>query len=81
MINVLADQYLYNIQSYLPESINLQLFDPARGLPSDLEKAHAMLIRTVIPINKQTLPNIPKNLTFIGTGSSGTDHVDLKYLA
>lgn len=81
MINVLADQYLYNIQSYLPESINLQLFDPAQGLPSEVKKAHAMLIRTVIPINKQTLPNIPKNLTFVGTGSSGTDHVDRQYLA
>ncbi|MDZ7658454.1 4-phosphoerythronate dehydrogenase [Fodinibius sp.] len=80
MINVLADQYLYNIQSYLPESVNLQLFDPAQGLPSEVEQAHAMLIRTVIPINKQTLPNIPKNLTFIGTGSSGTDHVDSQYL-
>jgi erythronate-4-phosphate dehydrogenase len=81
MINVLADQYLYNIQSYLPESINLQLFDPAQGLPPNLEKTNAMLIRTVIPINKQTLPNIPKDLTFIGTASSGTDHVDSQYLA
>jgi erythronate-4-phosphate dehydrogenase len=81
MINVLADQYLYNIQSYLPESVNLQLFDPTQGLPSEVEQAHAMLIRTVIPINKQTLPNIPKDLTFIGTGSSGTDHVDSHYLA
>ncbi|WP_445666479.1 4-phosphoerythronate dehydrogenase [Fodinibius sp. AD559] len=81
MINVLADQYLYNIQSYLPESVNLQLFDPAQGLPSEIDQAHALLIRTVIPINKQTLPNIPKNLTFIGTGSSGTDHVNRQYLA
>ncbi len=81
MINVLADQYLYNIQSYLPESINLHLFDPAEGLPSQVKQAHAILIRTVIPINKQTLPNIPKDLTFIGTGSSGTDHVDSQYLA
>ncbi|NIT61163.1 MAG: hypothetical protein GWN00_34655 [Aliifodinibius sp.] len=80
MINILADQYLYNIQSYLPESVNLQLFDPAEGLPGDVEKAHALLIRTVIPINKETLPNIPKNLRFIGTGSSGTDHVDRQYL-
>ncbi|MEL7832470.1 4-phosphoerythronate dehydrogenase [Fodinibius sp. Rm-B-1B1-1] len=80
MINVLADKYLYNIQAYLPESVNLQLFDPAQGLPTEVEQAHAMLIRTVIPINKQTLPNIPDQLQFIGTGSSGTDHVDQSYL-
>lgn len=81
MINVLADKYLYNIQAYLPESINLQLFDPARGLPTENDQAHAMLIRTVIPINKETLPTIPSQLQFIGTGSSGTDHVDNEYLA
>jgi erythronate-4-phosphate dehydrogenase len=80
MINVLADQYLYNIEAYLPESINLQLFDPARGLPAEVDQADAMLIRTVIPINKQTLPNIPSQLQFIGTGSSGTDHVDKQHL-
>lgn len=80
MINVLADQYLYNIQSYFPENINLQLFDPSKGLPAELPEAHALLIRTVIPINKQTLPSIPSQLSFIGTGSAGTDHVDLAYL-
>lgn len=80
MINVVADKYLYNIKAYLPENINLQLFDPARGLPTEIDQAHAMLIRTVIPINKQTLPTIPSQLQFIGTGSSGTDHVDAVYL-
>lgn len=80
MINVLADKYLYNIKAYLPESIKLKLFDPARGLPTEVDQAHAILIRTVIPINKQTLPNIPSQLQFIGTGSSGTDHVDIIYL-
>ncbi|MGM0545911.1 MAG: 4-phosphoerythronate dehydrogenase [Bacteroidota bacterium] len=81
MINVLADKYLYNIQAYLPESINLQLFDPARGLPAKVDQAHAILVRTVIPINKKSLSTIPSQLEFIGTGSSGTDHVDQQYLS
>lgn len=80
MINVLADQYLYNIRSYLPENINLQLFDPVKGLPSEISEAHGLLIRTVIPINKQTLPHIPKNLSFMASGSAGTNHVDTHYL-
>lgn len=80
MINVLADKYLYNIRAYLPESINLQLFDPADGLPTSIDQADALLIRTVIPINKKTFPSIPSQLQFIGTGSSGTDHVDQSYL-
>ncbi len=79
MINIFADRYLHNITTYLPSNINLNLFDPANGLP-DLESAHALLIRTVSPINKQTLPNIPTQLKFIGTASAGTDHVDINYL-
>jgi erythronate-4-phosphate dehydrogenase len=57
----------------------LQLYDPAQGLP-DLDGASALLVRTVSKLNAQTLPNIPKTLTFIGTGSSGTDHLDREYL-
>lgn len=79
MINVLADRYLYNIKSYLPENINLTFYDPSGGLP-ELQSAQALLIRTVNPINKQTLPNIPRHLSFVGTGSAGTDHVDINYL-
>jgi erythronate-4-phosphate dehydrogenase len=80
MINVLADQYLYKIKSYLPKSINLTLFDPVKGFPKNLNEAHGLLIRTVIPFNKQTVPNIPSQLEFVGTASAGTDHVDNIYL-
>lgn len=80
MINVLADQYLYNIRSYLPENINLILFDPANGLPSELAHADALLVRTVINIDEQTIPEIPDSLKFVGTASAGTDHVDVNYL-
>lgn len=80
MINVLADQYLYNIQSYLPENINLTFFDPAKGFPAEINSAHALLVRTVIPVDKQTLPDIPEGLQFVGTASAGIDHVDTDYL-
>jgi erythronate-4-phosphate dehydrogenase len=80
MINVLADQYLYNIRSYLPENIKLSLFDPAKGFPSEVNSAHALLVRTVIPVDEQTLPEIPKNLEFVGTASAGMDHIDVDYL-
>jgi len=80
MINVLADQYLYNIQSYLPENIHLTLFDPIDGLPPELSKTDALLIRTVLNIDEQTMPKIPDSLAFVGTASAGTDHVDINYL-
>lgn len=80
MISVFADQYLYQIAHFLPDQVELHLFDPANGLPDGLAEAHALLIRTVNPINEKSLPNIPDKLSFIGTGSSGTDHVDQDYL-
>lgn len=80
MINVLADQYLYKIQSYLPNDINLTLFDPAKGFPKELNEAQGLLIRTVLPVNKETIPEIPTRLEFIATASAGSDHVDINYL-
>lgn len=80
MISVFADQYLYQIDHFLPDQVELHLYDPANGLPDGLPEAHALLIRTVNPINEKSLPNIPDKLSFIGTGSSGTNHVDQDYL-
>ncbi|SHE79424.1 4-phosphoerythronate dehydrogenase [Fodinibius roseus] len=80
MITVFADQHLYKIASFFPDSIDLILFDPSEGLPDDLHRAQGLLIRTVNPINPRTLPEIPGSLSFIGTGSSGTDHVDRDHL-
>jgi len=79
MLNVLADKYLYNIESHIPKDFNLRLYDPAQGLPK-LDDINALLIRTVNKINKQTLPKIPPALSFIGTASAGSDHVDIDYL-
>ncbi len=79
MINALADQYIYNIQSFLPNEVDLTLFDPANGLPQ-LDDADALLIRTVNPITRESLPQLPPRLSFVGTASAGSDHVDTNYL-
>lgn len=78
MIHVLADQNLYKIKELIPPQVRLSLFNPSEGLP-DTAGADALLVRTVSPINAETLPN-PLSLTFVGTGSSGTDHIDFNYL-
>ncbi|MFN1835945.1 4-phosphoerythronate dehydrogenase [Balneola sp. MJW-20] len=79
MIKVLADKNLYKLSSFIPEEIDLQLYDPEDDwdIPPDCD---ALLIRTVSPVNPQTLPEIPGSLSFIATGSSGTDHIDTSYL-
>lgn len=81
MISVYADKYLYQLQSILPEKIDLHLYDPNSGLPEDLSQADALLMRTINRIDPVTLPEIPERLGFIASGSAGTDHVDTGYLA
>ncbi|GAB5408101.1 MAG: 4-phosphoerythronate dehydrogenase PdxB [Balneolaceae bacterium] len=79
MIKVIADQNLYRLKEFLPEDVELIIFDPNEGLP-DISGFDALLLRTVSKLNSRTLPEIPSSLTFVGTGSSGSDHVDKEYL-
>jgi len=80
VIHILADKNIFQLEKFLPETVNYTLFDPNNALPDDFSPYSAMLIRTVTRINKHTFAGIPDNLTFIGTASSGTDHVDIPYL-
>ncbi|MBD3616132.1 MAG: 4-phosphoerythronate dehydrogenase [Gracilimonas sp.] len=78
MIHILADQNLHKIEELVPPHVHLSLYNPTDGLP-DLKQADALLIRTVTHLNPETVPNLPDKLKFIGTGSSGTDHIDNEY--
>lgn len=80
MIRVFADRYLYNVSSLVPPGVDLHLFDPAEGLPDSAAEADALLTRTVIPMNEETLQGFTENLAFIGSGSAGTDHIDSRFL-
>lgn len=79
MIKVIADQNLYRLEEFLPEEVELTMYDPGNGLP-DINGFDALLLRTVSKLNCRTLPEIPESLKFVGTGSSGSDHVDIDYL-
>ena len=55
---------------------------PIRGtqiVPSDLEDANALLTRTVTRIDANLLQDSP--ISFVGTASAGTDHIDTRYLS
>lgn len=79
MIKVLADQNLYKLADFLPKEVELSFYNPSESV-WDLENYDAWLIRTVTRVNSETVPQIPPELKFIGTGSSGNDHVDMDYL-
>ena len=80
MVTVLADRHLYKIEELVPEHVDLRLYNSEEKLPGEIAEADALLIRTVTPINSDTLRPIPDRLKFIATCSAGTDHVDVPYL-
>ncbi len=79
MIRVLADENLYKLETFLPKEIELVKYDPVLGMP-DINGFDAWLLRSVTKVNPITIPKLPKLLKFIGTGSSGRDHIDKNYL-
>lgn len=79
MIHVSADQNLYKIKELIPPQAELSLYDPSEGIPN-VSQADAMLLRTVTHLTAETFPDPPSKLKFIGTGSSGTDHLDNEHL-
>lgn len=78
-MKVLADQYLYQLEHFLPDGTDLHRFNPAEGFPSNAVDYDALLIRTVTRIDSETLPQ-PGHLKFIGTATAGIDHVDIEWL-
>lgn len=79
MIHISADQNLYKIKELIPAQTELSLYNPEDGIP-ELQHVHALLVQTVTPLNANTFPRPPESLEFIGTASSGTDHLDNEYL-
>jgi erythronate-4-phosphate dehydrogenase len=78
-MKVLANRYLYNFREMLPQSVDMDLFDP-KQLPGNMSEYDALFVNTTTPLNKTTLPDTG-NISFVATGSSGTDHMDLEYLS
>lgn len=78
-MKVLADQYLYKLEHFLPAEAELHRFNPADGFPSNAPEYDTLLIRTVTSINSEALPKAG-NLKFVGTATAGIDHVDVEWL-
>jgi len=79
LLSILADKNIYRLQKFLPDNFRLQTFDPEQGMP-DLSGIDALLVRTVSKITPKTVRELPSTLKFIGTASTGTDHVDKRWL-
>lgn len=78
-MKLLADHYLYRLSDFIPRGVQVEYYNPEEGFPPSANGYDALLIRTVTPINPDTLP-AAGNLKFIGTATAGYDHVDITHL-
>lgn len=79
-IRLLADQHILLDANEFPPSISIDLFDPSEGMPADVTEYNALLVRTVTPLDKSTIPSNPGRLKFIGSATAGTDHINSDWL-
>ena len=78
-VRVLADHHVYRLSELITGDHHLDTFNPEEGLPAQVGTYEALIIRTVTPINRHTLPQ-KGHLRFIATASVGFDHIDLVHL-
>lgn len=78
-MKILADKYLYALDSLISDDFDLTTYNPDAGLPDDATSYDILLIRTVTRLNPETLP-ISGNLKFVGSATAGFDHVDVEHV-
>ncbi len=78
MLKIIADKNIYKLDQFLNDNVEITTFDPNDPLPG-LEAYDALFVRTVTKLNSKTLEKIPESLKLIGTGSSGSDHIEREY--
>jgi len=77
-MNILADQNMRGVQEYFGKLGAVRLVD-GRGLgPGDLHNVDVLLVRSVTQVNESLLKGT--GVKFVGTATSGFDHIDLDYL-
>jgi hypothetical protein len=79
-IRLLADKNILIHKNYIPCEIEMDTYNPAGGIPSDVNKYDALLVRTVNPVDKTTIPLKNSRLKFIGSATAGIDHIDIQWL-
>lgn len=79
MIKIIADQNLYHLNDFLPDGCELITYNPQEPIPLAVNP-DAWLLNTVTKVNPNSYPALPASLKFIGTGSSGSDHLNIPFL-
>ncbi len=77
-MNIFADKNIFAVESSFERYGKLHLFNGRDLVKSNLIKADALLVRSITRVDEQLLSGT--DIRFVGSATSGTDHVDLEYL-
>lgn len=76
-LNIIADEQIVDAKRF--SSLGNIHYLPGREITNnDLSTADVLLVRSVTKVNKDLLENTP--VKFVGTATSGIDHIDTDYL-
>ena len=77
-MKIFADKNILAVQSSFSRYGELHFFDGRTVRQSDLLEADVLLVRSITTVNESLLGGT--NVRFVGTATSGIDHVDTAYL-
>lgn len=78
-MRVIADQNLADIEELLADAVELTLM-PGREITASSVRGHdALLVRSITRVDEALLAG--SDIRFVGTATSGLDHIDREYLA
>jgi len=75
---IFADKNILAVESGFGRLGDLHLFDGRSITQQQLAEADVLLVRSITQVNESLLANT--KIRFVGTATSGTDHIDLEYL-
>ena len=78
-MKIFADKNILSVENGFKQYGELQLFDGRAVQAEDLVDADVLLVRSITAVNESLLAG--SAIKFVGTATSGTDHIDLDYLA
>lgn len=77
-LRILADSNMRGVEAYFAPLGSVQLAEGRQIKNSDLRNVDALLVRSVTNVNQSLLENTA--VKFVGTATSGFDHIDRGYL-
>lgn len=78
MIRVIADENMPAVEALLGDAAEVIRVDGRALTAGDVRQADVLFVRSVTPVGRELLSG--SAVRFVGTATSGTDHVDLAWL-